>query len=208
MFISLRCIASHRSLNSATKFGVDDYDLRTDYKYNMPEGRGDPRKMGYFFQYRSSMKADEGEYVESVRAALEPWLERWKAKEMPKYEYIIGPGFLQIHDTRQGQGRYLKLAELHQDVVLLCDEVQGRRTLAKDLEHIYPEEVSNGTLDRVIDELVAADVLMSEGNQLLTLPVAHRVRTTEELRSYVLGKDYAARPERREGSFLQVLTTA
>jgi hypothetical protein len=169
--------------------------------------------MGYFFQYHSSMKVEESEYVEGVRIALEPWLEKWKAKVPPKYEYIIGAGFLQIHDTRHGEGRYLRLADLHQDVALLCDEVQGRRTLAQDLARIYPDEVANGTLDRVIDELVAADVLLSEGNQLLTLPIGHKVRSTDELRSYVLGKDNvkpAPEPliQQTGNSILPVLTTA
>jgi hypothetical protein len=72
--------------------------------------------------------------------------------------------------------------------VLLCDEIKGRQSLAKDLSKRYPNEVADGRLDAVINELIGADVLMAEGNQLLTLPIGHKVRTTEELRAYVLGQ--------------------
>jgi hypothetical protein len=126
--------------------------------------------------------------MKTMEALIDSWQTAHRQKQPPLYEYMIGAGFLRITDTRQGEGRYLHLADLHQDVVLLCDEVSSRRTLKADLSARYPQEVADGTLDRVVDELVAADVLMAEGNYLLTLPIARRPRTTEELRSYVLGK--------------------
>jgi len=78
-------------------------------------------------------------------------------------------------------------ADLHRNVVLLCDEIQTRPSLQQDLRARHPEEVAGGTLDRVIDELLQADVFMAEGIQLLTLPIGRRPRTTEELRANVLG---------------------
>jgi hypothetical protein len=130
-----------------------------------------------------------------VREVIQPWIDAHKQKIPPSYEYMIGAGFLRITDTRQGEGRYLHLADLHHDVVLLCDQVRHRNALARDLCGRYPKAVADGTLDRVIDELLAADVLMAEDNYLLTLPIGHRPRTTEQLRAYVLGEEESSRQE-------------
>ncbi|MCC7418247.1 MAG: RiPP maturation radical SAM C-methyltransferase [Acidobacteria bacterium] len=185
---------------------VDHYALRSDYTFNFPEGRVDPRKIGYFFEFNSPRMAPPGEYVEELREAIKPWIAAHEAKTPPVYEYVIGAGFLQIRDTRHGDGRFLRLADLHQDVVLLCDEVKGRQTLAHELSGRYPKEVADGTLDAVVNELIESDVLMAEGSQLLTLPIGHRVRTTEELRAYVLGGEPA--PEARQPARLPMLNLA
>jgi ribosomal peptide maturation radical SAM protein 1 len=169
-------------------FGVETHMIRPDYAFNLPAGLADPQKIAYFFSFRSNRIPPAGDYMKTMEVLIDSWQTAHRQKQPPLYEYMIGAGFLRVTDTRQGEGRYLHLADLHQDVVLLCDEISSRRTLAADLSARYPREVANGTLDRVIDELVAADVLMAEGNYLLTLPIGRRPRTTEELRSYVLGK--------------------
>jgi ribosomal peptide maturation radical SAM protein 1 len=170
------------------EFGVDAYVERPDYSFNFPIGRADPLKISYFFGFHCTRVAPTERYMDVVEAAVEPWLADRESKRPPTYQYMIGAGFLRITDTRQGEGRYLHLEDLYQDVTLLCDSIQSRRSLAQDLSARYPCQVADGSLDRVIDELVASDVLMVEGNQLLTLPIGHRPRTTEELRAYVLGK--------------------
>jgi ribosomal peptide maturation radical SAM protein 1 len=169
-------------------FGIDLHIQRPDYAFNFPSGHADPLKISYFFGFHCSRLAATDSYMKVVEAAVEPWLADKESKNPAIFEYMIGAGFLRITDTRQGEGRYLHLEDLHQDVVLLCDSVQSRKTLAKDLSARYPREVADGTIDRVIDELVDSDVLMAEGSQLLTLPLGHRPRTTEELRAYVLGE--------------------
>ncbi|MBI3950747.1 MAG: RiPP maturation radical SAM protein 1 [Acidobacteria bacterium] len=173
------------------RFGVDMQALRADYQFNFPDGIVDPLKIGYFFQFHCTRTVPESEYVSVVRAAIEPWIAAHKEMTPPIYEYRIGAGFLEITDTREGGGRYLHLEDLYHDVVLVCDEIQTRRSLARDLSARYPKKVADGTLDRVIDELIAADVLMVEGIYLLTLPIGHRARTTEQLRAYVLGEELA-----------------
>lgn len=180
------------------RFGVDEHALRADYRFNFPLGTVDPMKIGYFFQFHSMSTVPESDYVNKVREAIDPWIKAHEEKTQPIYEYFIGAGFLKITDTRKGDGRYLHLGELHHDVALLCDEVQSRAKLARDLSKRYPREVKDGTLNRVIDELVRSDVLMSEGNYLLTLPISHRFRTTEELRGYVLGEDAEVQDEPAE----------
>jgi ribosomal peptide maturation radical SAM protein 1 len=169
------------------RFGVDMQTLRLDYLFNFPDGMVDPLKVGYFFHFRSTLTVPEGEYIDAVRSAITPWIAAHDQKIPPIYEYAIGASFLRITDTRFGEGRYLRLSGMHHDIVLLCDEIQTRKSLARDLVTRYPQEVADGTFDSVVDELIKADVLLAEGDQLLTLPIGHRVRTTEELRAYVLG---------------------
>ncbi len=100
-----------------------------------------------------------------------------------------------ICDTRHEPGRILRFTGLHHDVVLLCDQIQTRRSLARDLSSLYTLECADGTLDRVIEELLQSDVLLSEDDHLLALPIGQRFRTTEELRSYVLDSSLAERVE-------------
>ncbi len=168
-------------------FGVEQYCLRDDYSHNFPENLVDPLKTAYFFRFRYKENGADLSYLQPVADALSAWIERHKGKTPPTYEYCIGPGFLQIRDYRNGEGRIMRVAGIYQDVVLLCDEVRTRMALMQDLQPLYPRETSDGTLGRVIDELIEADVLMEEGSHLLTLPIGHRPRTTRQLRSYVLG---------------------
>ena len=90
-------------------FGVQDYRIREDYAFNFPLGEADLNKVGYFFDYASSTLADRDDYIEELRAAIAPWIERHQDPEPPQYAYRIGPGFIQVTDTRFGDGRVLKL---------------------------------------------------------------------------------------------------
>ncbi len=168
-------------------FDVDTYDLRSDYQFNFPDGRVDPKKIAYFFEHNSTATAPRDDYVHHVRAVIQPWIEAHEAKTPPVYEYVLGVGFMRIVDMREGEGRYLHLADLHYAVALLCDEVSSRRTLKNDLAHLYPAEIEDGTLDQVVDELIAGDVLFAEDDHLLLLPIGVHCRSTDELRRHVLG---------------------
>jgi ribosomal peptide maturation radical SAM protein 1 len=169
------------------ELGVDAFDVRADYRYNFPPGLLDARKVAYFFDHSFRASLTDDASVVRLQEAVAPWIRAHREGRAPVYRYAIGPGFLKLTDTREECGRYLRLEGLHHDVTLLCDEVRSRRSLGSDLSELYPEEVAGGVLDRVVDELLAADVLMAEGEQLLTLPVGQRSRVTEDLRAYVLG---------------------
>lgn len=168
-------------------FGVDTCQIREDYGFNFPEGMIDPMKIGYFFNFKAATILDREKYAEDVRSVIGHWIESHKKKFPPLYHYVIGPGFIRITDTRQGQGRYMNLSGLNQDVLLLCDVIQTRHTLKSLLKPVYPREVLNGELERVIEEMIAENILMQEGAELLTLPIGSCPRTTEELKRYVLG---------------------
>jgi len=55
----------------------------------------------------------------------------------------------------------------------------------------------------VIEELIRADVLITEGEALLTLPIGHRPRTTEAIRRLVFGPPQAKADELREDEIQQ-----
>jgi hypothetical protein len=169
------------------QFGVDRYELCEDYAFNFPPGLVDPLKVGYFFTYTSSTLVDREEYAPRVREVVGAWIDAHTQHTPPKYEYALGTGFLQVADTRDGEGRYLRLSGLHHDVVLLCDKARKVDNLKHTLAGAYPAEVADGTIERVVDELVQRDVLMREGALVLTLPIAVRPRTTQEIVAYVTG---------------------
>lgn len=169
------------------EFGVNTCQIREDYGFNFPEGMVDPLKIGYFFNFKASTVLDREKYAEKVRSVISDWIEAHKQKFPPLYHYILGPGFVRITDTRRGEGRYLHLSDLHQDVLLLCDAIQTLPKLRSLLTPLYPEEVSTGRLDEVVQEMIAEDILMQEGEEILTLPIGYRPRTTEALAAYVLG---------------------
>jgi len=169
------------------QFGVDRYELREDYAFNFPPGLVDPLKIGYFFTYSSSALVDRGEYAPRVREVVGEWIDAYEQHVPPKYEYALGAGFLQVADTRDGEGRYLRLSDLHHDVFLLCDKARKVSNLKHLLAAGYPAEVADGTIERVVDELVQRDLLMREGALVLTLPTAVRPRTTQEIVTYVTG---------------------
>ncbi|HET7737294.1 MAG TPA: hypothetical protein VFK32_01855 [Tepidiformaceae bacterium] len=166
-------------------FGVTDYEIRPDYLFNFPEGSVDLKKVGYFFNYRSSTLADPRHYDDRVRKALAAWISLHESDAPPTFEYRIGAGFTRVTDTRSGAARFVDLDGLPQDVVLLCDEAQNPGRLKSTLAAKYPAEVEAGALEAVVDELVSGGILLREGPLVLTLPIGHRARTTAELREHV-----------------------
>ncbi len=169
------------------QFGVDELQLRQDYCFNFPDGMVDPLKVGYFFSFSASTILDAETYIGPLRETIEDWIEAHKERVAPVYHYVLGPGFTRITDTRFGEGRYLDLAELHQDVFLLCDEIQSAEKLEAALQPLYPEEVASGRVREIVEELIEQDVLYREGGALLALPIGYSPRNTEALRAYVLG---------------------
>lgn len=172
-------------------FGIQDYDLRVDYRFNFPRGMVDPRKIGYFFEYEAGSICDPSQYMPQVQAAIEPWLASWEARRLPRFDYALGPGFVEIHDGRDGEGRTMVLRGLAHDLFLLLDDIGTLHGLAADLAPKYPRQVDEGLLEHVVEELVRQRILLREGNALLALPVAVKPRDTAELRRYVLGADGA-----------------
>lgn len=172
-------------------FGVDEMQLRQDYCFNFPEGLVDPLKVGYFFSFNASTILEPETYIEPLRAVIDSWIESHKGKAPPVFHYVLGPGFTRIEDTRFGEGRILQLADLHQDVFLLCDEVQSIEMLERALAPRDPQAVASGRVREIVAELVAQDVLYAEDKALIALPTARRPRTTEEIRRYVLGGEPA-----------------
>lgn len=170
-------------------FGIDTYELRVDYRFNFPEGLVDPLKIGYFFEYESSTISDPTLYMDRVREVVGPWVANWEGRSLPRCEYLLGPGFVQITDGREGEERTLVLRGLAQDLFLLLDDIGTRHGLAADLAAKYPRQVEEGVLDRAIDQLVAQRILLEEDKALLALPVAVKPRPSEELRRYVLGAE-------------------
>lgn len=169
------------------RFGIEDCDLRVDYHFNLPDGIVDPLKIGYFFSFQSPNVNDlNSMHFQVVREAVSPWIEAHKSKTPPEYSYSIGPGFLLVKDTRNDP-RSFNFTGIYHDVILLCDEIQTRESLERDLAIKYSKDILHDNLNQVVDELIAKDILLEEGNLLLTLPIGHRIRTTEELRNYVLG---------------------
>ncbi|WP_066633683.1 RiPP maturation radical SAM C-methyltransferase [Desulfolucanica intricata] len=170
------------------QYGIDECSIRADYAMNFPEGMLDPMKIAYFFRTRYKVGNFSSDYIKTVREEIDKWKHFFhRRKGLPAYTYRIGPGFISIIDERFDSGRFVHLADLHHDVALLCDEIQTRQTLKNDLIKKWPEEVENGTLDKVIDELINKDILIEDSGQILLLPIGVKYRDTAELRNYILG---------------------
>ena len=167
-------------------FGVIDYDLRSDYRHNFPKGLIDSRKIGYFFDYSSSEILEGEDHLIELRGAIAEWCRAYMEAPVPIYEYVVGPTFVRVVDTRDGRRVEFVFRHLEMAIILLCDQIRTRETLAKDLISLYPHQVSDGRLDKIVGDLVKQGILMAEGNKLLTIPVGQHPRTTEELRAMVL----------------------
>lgn len=168
-------------------FGIDRYELRVDYRFNFPEGTVDPYKIGYFFEYECDRISDPSRYMDRLRAAVAPWVANWETRSLPRCDYAIGPGFVQVVDSRSGEATTTVLRGLAQDVFLLLDDIGTRHGLAHALRGKYPEQVAAGMVDAVVDDLVAKRLVIAEDRALLALPVAVTPRSTPDLRRYVLG---------------------
>lgn len=171
------------------QFGVDEMQLRQDYCFNFPEGMVDPLKVGYFFSFSASTILEADTYIGPLREEIESWRQAHTGKAGPVFKYAIGPGFTRIVDTRQGEGRIVDLSDLHQDIFLLCDEIQSVEKLEAALAPLHADAVAAGEVRSIIEELIAADMLYREGGALLALPIGETPRTTEALRAYVLQQD-------------------
>jgi ribosomal peptide maturation radical SAM protein 1 len=162
------------------------YQLESDYLHNFPEGFIDPLKFGYFFEYTSKSGAGSLDYFKVVDEAIAPWRRAHNQPTTPIYEYMIGPGFVDIMDARGSKEIQVQLRGLARDVALLCDSIQSIKSLRDDLLGLYSADVLDERLEATIAALVQSEILINEGNQYLLLPIGQKLRSTEELRNMVL----------------------
>lgn len=179
--------------NRRSEFGITSYDIRIDYQFNFPAGFADLRKVGYFFEFDSDRLGDVEAGTAALRRQVGRWIELQRAAEPPVLSYGMGADFLWVVDTRRGDRRELVLDGLARVVLLLCDEVKSLPALTRELLHAGTPGADVDTVRRVVDDLVAEELLLQEGELLLSLPVADRPRSREQLRRSALG-DAAAAP--------------
>lgn len=170
------------------EFGVDEMQMRQDYCFNFPDGAIDLLRIGYFFSFSASTLVNPETYVQPLRAVIDDWIKAHEGRHAPEFTYMLGPGFTRIIDTRGVSDRYVDLADLHQDVFLLCDEIQTIGRLEQALAPAHPRAVDSGEVRAIMEELVGAGLLYREGNAVIALPIGRRPRTTVALRAYVLGE--------------------
>lgn len=171
--------------------GVDDYQLRQDYCFNFPDDMVDPLKVGYFFSFTASSVLDPDSYVGPLKEVLQNWIDSHEAQIPPEFYYQIAPGFTRVVDNRALTDRYVDLSGLHQDVFLLCDDIQSIERIEKDLAPLYPQEVAAGQVREIVEEFVETGLFMREDNMILMLPIGRKTRSIQELRDYVLGDQLA-----------------
>jgi ribosomal peptide maturation radical SAM protein 1 len=176
------------------EFGVTEWQIRGDYSYNFPTGFLDPKKIGYFFEFRSSKITPPEQYANRLCEMVGRWKEAHATQRSSICFYTIGLGFLYLTDRRsgEGEGRYYYLEGLAKDIVLLTDKIQSVSSLKKLLAPLYPSEVEGNEIEAAVEELVEENILMREGELVLTLPIGSKPRTTKELYAYVLGKSPVA----------------
>ncbi|MGI6711605.1 MAG: RiPP maturation radical SAM C-methyltransferase [Bacillota bacterium] len=187
---NVQMIEMHRFSPFYVEHGLTQKDecfVRADYCYNYPDQMVDLLKTGYFFHTLYEAANPNREHIKKVKEAVEPWIEKRANHMLPTFNYAIGPGYLKVTDMRDDKGRFITLRDLYQDILLLCDQIQHREVLKRDLARKRPDDVGSGLVDRAINELLEKDLLISEGNMLLTLPIGVKYRSTDELRNYVLG---------------------
>lgn len=160
---------------------IKNFKLRSDYECNFPINKLDQEKVGYFFEHQSeSPIINNDEYYNMLGLTLEKWIKTYE-KRNTSFNYNIGPGFLKITDNRQKIPKIYKLSDIYKDILLLCDEVKNINLLIKDLMQIYPKEIEDGTAELAINELINSNILIKEKNNLLSLPINVKPRTTSEL---------------------------
>jgi ribosomal peptide maturation radical SAM protein 1 len=169
-------------------FGVKEWQIRKDYRCNFPPGFIDLKKIAYVMAYSNSRITPKEEYEQPLREAITRWRAAHKSASPPVYNYRIGNGFLFITDSRSGETTCWNLEGLHKDIVLLADRIQSVNSLKKLLAPVYPAEVTDGRVEEAVEELVREDVLMQEGELVLSLPIGVKPRTTKELYEHVLAR--------------------
>jgi hypothetical protein len=171
-----------------------------------PPGLVDVKKVSYMFEYDSPTLAPSKQYWKKLRDVSAEWIKLHQGFA-PIYYYTIGPGFVYITDARYSararangkdkggkpnpEARYLYLEGIAKDILLLADSIQSIRSLKTLLAPLYPSEVADNAVEEAVEEMLEEELLMREGNLLLTLPVGSKARTTDELHDIVFGRRIA-----------------
>jgi len=186
------------------RFGIKKIEPRADYQACFPEGTADLAKVSYYFQEANKTPEERTDrdiphfgseertneqfppYMQRFIDACKPWLSAHKtdSTHKPVLEYRLGNGFMRVKDFRQRPGRFLTLTEEYFSVMLLCDRVQKRAKVVKRLSKLYKHE----DIEEAIEFLLKRNLLISEGNEILSLVVGAKPRSTQKLEALALGK--------------------
>ena len=174
----------------AAEFGITERHIRKGFMNHFPPGLVDLNKIGYDFTFHCPTRTSSEQYLR-LFDVTHRWIKAHQSGKPPICFYTVGPGFLYISDSRAGEGkedfepRYMYLEGLAEDIVLLADRIQTVNRLKQLLAPLYPAEVAGGEVEAAVEELIEADLLMREGQSILSLPIGSKPRTTEELHALV-----------------------
>lgn len=171
----------------AEKFGLQ-LKPRAHYEFIFPHQRVNLEKIAYFFEgtWKDQIAAPT-DYIGPVKEAFESWTRLRETGKIFCY-YEKGPGYLVIHDNRPRmlngptEARQLNLNEPYSSIYLFCDENRSLRAVHEMLKKVMGGNLSEDTVRTWLNQLVAQDLMFSEGDRYLSLAVRKAEKVSRGIR--------------------------
>lgn len=157
---------------SDPELGFTDKRPKAAYRFAYPVDGLDHTKIAYFFEYAADQLADSAQHAE-LADAVRQWQERW-TREPPELVYRRGPGYLDIHDSRDGQPRTATLSGWRAAAYRECDD--SARTPSRVSENLASQgyEITQEEVRRFLDTCVDAKIAVTENGRYLALALPER----------------------------------
>jgi len=130
--------------------------------------------IAYSFEHEYTTPQEPKVYVKPLLAAVDAWNATWKES---KLEYRRGPGFLEILDTRGGEGRHHHLGEIETKIYLSLDASATANSVAHELAKNARHGEVVPTAEQVeafLRQLVDLRLVYEEGGRYLSLAIPAR----------------------------------
>jgi len=149
-------------------FGFSRVRAAAAYGYIYPFARESLNRLAYYFDADAPTEAGVESLVDRIQAAVEQWATAQESSDLIAVDNNNG---LIIIDLRSISSRRMRVFHgLEREILLFCDEVHSRDVIYKTMTERLAG-TSSDEVDRAVERLSAAGLLVAEGHNLLGLSI-------------------------------------
>jgi len=147
---------------------------KRDYSYLFPPSV-DLNRIAFSFEHPREAQLLDAGYIVPVAEAVRVWREAYFGPNRPYLTYAVGPGFVDVYDTRTAEAVETRLSGVAASIFTFCDSIRTQKQVREHAQSTSGCEYS----DEIIEDLVQKRLLIREGQRVLGLAVRLRGLASE-----------------------------
>jgi ribosomal peptide maturation radical SAM protein 1 len=164
------------------RHGIENLRPSSYYNHLLPLQAGARQDFAYFFERDVPADAAVLRWQKRVDDVIVKWASRFGRQRKTAR---LGPGFVEISVTNDGNESHITLDGLSSTVVLLADNVTSFQAICRQVENLVGAGPAQDEVRDAIDNLVSLGVLAEEDGKLVSIVPYEQPKSSQELHGWL-----------------------